>query len=152
MANIIKAVENKFQQIVTEQGYDLYDLEYVKENENYYLRVYIDSLTAGEKVGIEDCMKVTSAVNKYLDKEDPIEEAYMLEVSSPGIIRKLKKHGHYEAQVGNEISIKLYKKLDGFDSKRINGILEEVKEESIIFDGKEIAFTDIAKAETTFKF
>ncbi len=151
MSGIIKTIETNINEIVSNCGYELYDLELVKEGENTFLRVYIESLT-DTKIMIEDCLKVNSSVSKYLDTEDPIKEAYMLEVSSPGIIRRLKTKSHYERQIGSEILVKFNQKLDGFDSKQYNGVLQSVTDEKIVIDEKEIAFENIKKAETTFKF
>ena len=74
--------------IIEAEGLDLWDVEYVKEGSDYYLRVYIDK---PDGVNIDDCVTVTRALNEKLDAEDFIEEAYILEVSSPGLTRKLKK-------------------------------------------------------------
>lgn len=151
MSGIIKTIEANINEIVSSCGYELSDLELVKEGESTFLIVYIESVT-DTKIMIEDCLKVNSSLNKYLDTEDPIKDAYMLEVSSPGIIRKLKTKAHYERQIGSEISVKLNQKLDGFDSKQYNGVLQSVTDEMVVIDEKEIAFENIKKAETTFKF
>ncbi len=151
MSNIIETTKVKFDEIVQAEGYELYDVELSHEGENTFLRVYIESLN-NEGIMIEDCLKVNSALNKYLDQEDPINGAYMLEVSSPGVIRKLKTQSHYERQIGKEIAIKLKTKLEGFDSKSISAELQAVNEDGIVVDEKEIRYEDIHKAETTFKF
>ncbi len=151
MSSIIETTKAKFDEIVQAAGYELYDVELSHEGENTFLRVYIESLT-DEGIMIEDCLKVNSELNKYLDQEDPISGAYMLEVSSPGVIRKLKTESHYQRQIGKEIAIKLKTKLEGFDSKSISAVLQSVNENGIVIDDKEIAYEEIHKAETTFKF
>ncbi len=151
MSSIIETTKVKFDEIVQAAGYELYDVELSHEGDNTFLRVYIESLTdAG--IMIEDCLKVNSELNKYLDQEDPISGAYMLEVSSPGVIRKLKTKSHYERQIGKEIAIKLKQKLEGFDSKKASGVLQAVNDNGIVINDQEVAFEDIHKAETTFKF
>lgn len=151
MSSIIETTKVKFDEIVQATGYELYDVELTHEGENTFLRVYIESLS-NEGIMIEDCLKVNSALNKYLDQEDPISGAYMLEVSSPGVIRKLKTKVHFERQIDKEIAIKLKTKLEGFDSKSTSGVLQAVNDNGIVIDEKEIAYDDIHKAETTFKF
>ncbi len=151
MSSIIETTKAKFDEIVQAAGYELYDVELSHEGDSTFLRVYIESLT-NEGIMIEDCLKVNSELNKYLDQEDPINGAYMLEVSSPGVIRKLKTESHYQRQIGKEIAIKLKTKLEGFDSKSISAELQSVNENGIVIEDKEIAYEDIHKAETTFKF
>ncbi len=151
MSNIVNKIEPAVSEIVSEIGYELYDMELVVEGTSTILRVYIESLTEN-KIMIEDCIKANSVITKYLDQEDPITDAYMLEVSSPGIIRKLKKVEHYKKEINKEISIKTRNKVESFESKKHVGKLEAVNEEGIIIDGESIPFSEITKAETTFKF
>ncbi|HIY04638.1 MAG TPA: ribosome maturation factor RimP [Candidatus Anaerotignum merdipullorum] len=96
--------------IVAEKKLELVDLEFVKEGANWYLRVYIDKEGG---VSIDDCEAVSRELEAKLDTEDPIEQAYILEVSSPGIDRPLKKEADFEKFSGDIIDIKLYKALDG---------------------------------------
>ena len=87
MASIENKVENLIQEKVEEIGYDLYDVEYVKEGKNYFLRVYIDN----EKgISLEDCEKVSNEINPLLDEANIIADQYFLEVSSPWIERVLR--------------------------------------------------------------
>ncbi len=91
MANIEEKVEKLIKPVVEELGYSLYDVEYVKEGKDYFLRIFIDN----EKgINLEDCEKVTNSINDMLDKEDYIKTEYFLEVSSPGIERVLRKDEH----------------------------------------------------------
>ncbi len=101
-----------------ELGYMLWDVEYVKEGSQWFLRITIDS----EKgIDINDCEKMHRAIDPLLDEADPIEDAYNLEVSSPGIERELKTEEHIMACAGFEVEAKLYAPVNG--SKVICGIL-----------------------------
>ncbi len=115
--------------IIEAEGLDLWDVEYVKEGSDYYLRVYIDK---PDGVNIDDCVTVTRALNEKLDAEDFIEEAYILEVSSPGLTRKLKKDKEFEKSIGKLIRIKLYKADHG--GKEHIGRLKDFSPEMITID------------------
>lgn len=104
--------------IVQRFGVEIYDVEYVKEGGDWYLRAYIDK---PEGVNIGDCEQVSRALSDALDEEDYIEDAYILEVSSPGLGRALKKDRHLEKSLGEEVEIKTYKPIDG--RKEFAGIL-----------------------------
>ena len=106
--------------IIESAGLELWDVEYVKEGSDYYLRVYIDK-SGG--FNIDDCVLVTRALNEKLDADDFIEDAYILEVSSPGLTRKLKKDKEFEKSIGKLIRVKLYKAVEG--SKEHVGRLKE---------------------------
>ena len=88
----------------------LWDVEYVKEGSDYYLRAYIDK---DGGITIDDCVKVSRALSDELDREDFIEDAYILEVSSPGLGRTLKKDKDYERSIGQSVDIKTYRAVDG---------------------------------------
>lgn len=105
--------------IAEANGVSIYDVEYVKEGSEYYLRAYIDK---PEGVNIQDCENVSRALSDALDGEDFIPEAYILEVSSPGLGRTLKKDRHLQASLGEEVEIRLYKPLE--KQKEFAGILE----------------------------
>ena len=133
MANIEQKVENLLKPKIEEIGYELYDVEYVKEGKNYFLRIYIDN----EKgIDLNDCEKVNDAIVEPLDKADYIKEQYFLEVSSPGIERILRKEKHLEQNIGNEIAIKLFKK-DEEGKKEYQGILKKYTEQDIIIEDNE---------------
>lgn len=103
-------LNNLITPIIEEKGLELYHLEYVKENGENYLRIYIDN----EKgVSLQDCENVSRSVSDILDVEDPIEEAYYLEISSPGIDRILYSDKHLENNINNQVTIKLSKLLNG---------------------------------------
>lgn len=105
--------------IVEQAGVAVYDVEYVKEGKDYYLRVYIDK---PDGVNIQDCETVSRALSDALDAEDFIPDAYILEVSSPGLGRVLKKDRHLEQSLGEEVEIKTYKPID--KTKEFSGILK----------------------------
>ena len=105
--------------IADANGVYIYDVEYVKEGSEYYLRAYIDK---DGGVNINDCENVSRALSDVLDEEDPIPDAYILEVSSPGLGRTLKKDKHFEKSLGEEVELKLYKALD--KQKEFSGILK----------------------------
>jgi len=96
--------------VIESQGVSLYDLEFIKEGSDWILRLYIDKDTG---VDLEDCERVSRAAEAVLDEHDPIEQSYYLEVSSPGVERKLSKPAHYEQYQGHKIALRLYGPLDG---------------------------------------
>lgn len=98
---------------------EIYDVEYVKEGKDYYLRVYIDKQGG---VNIQDCENVSRALSDALDAEDFIPDAYILEVSSPGLGRVLKKDRHMERSLGETVELKAYKPIGG--QKEFSGILK----------------------------
>lgn len=107
--------------IVEEKGYEFYHLEFVKENNENYLRVYIDS---SEGITLDDCEKVSRAVSDLLDVEDPITDSYYLEVSSPGLNRGLYTDEHIKRNLGNKVLVKLTKAIN--NKKSFDGVLLEV--------------------------
>lgn len=132
---IAEIIEELLDGFLQENGYELYNCEFVKEGRDWFLRVYIDFAPAaqrpdgesqrpdGEKyIGTEDCEKTSRYLSEKLDEADPIEQNYYLEVSSPGLDRPLLKPEHYERYVGKEVEIKLYKGKDG--TKKIEGVLQ----------------------------
>ncbi len=138
---------NSFEEILNEHGYSLYDLEFIKKSN--ILSVLIER-TDGENINIDDCVKVSEILNQYLDSHEFYDEAYTLDVSSPGIMRPLKTKNHYQQQIGNEIEINLYQKDPKLNTKKVIGILEEVDEEEIVIDGNHFSFKQITKANVTF--
>ncbi|MBO5985169.1 MAG: ribosome maturation factor RimP [Lachnospiraceae bacterium] len=126
--------------IVEKMGIEIYDVEYVKEGSEYYLRAYIDKEGG---VNINDCEAVSRAFSDVLDEADPIEEAYVLEVSSPGLGRTLKKDRHLQKSIGQDVEVKLFKPLEGTKCKEFEG-------ELIRFDEKTITIRD-DKTERTFE-
>ena len=111
--------EELLKPIVDSLGLRIYDVEYVKEGSDYYLRAYIDKDVG---VTIDDCEAVSRALNVKLDEEDYVKDAYILEVSSPGLGRKLSRERHFVQSMGEEIEIKTYKPID--NCKEFVGILK----------------------------
>lgn len=110
-------------------GYDLYDVIYVKEAKDYYLRIFIDKNTG---ISLEDCEKVSNAVSDILDKEDIIKEQYFLEVSSTGVERVLRNDKHLKDNLEKEVEVKLFKNQEG--KKVYNGTLKEFNENSVTLE------------------
>ena len=109
-ADIEKRTEELVMPIIERFGYELWDVEYVKEGSDYYLRIYAD------KEGgftVDDCEAVSRAIDPLLDEEDFISDAYILEVSSPGLTRKLVKDRDFDRSIGRLIRVNLYKAVDG---------------------------------------
>lgn len=117
---VTEVVEAFAQPIVEELNLELVDVEYVKEGQDWFLRVFIDS----EKgVDIEECGAVSERLSEALDKEDPIHHLYFLDVSSPGAERPLKKEKDFQQAVGKQVAIKTYEPIDGekmFEGKMLS--------------------------------
>ena len=96
--------------IIAANHVELFDVDYIKEGQDWYLRVYIDKEGG---VTIDDCQAVSRAFNEVLDKENYIADQYIFEVSSPGLTRPLKKEKDYEKSIGRLLDIKLYKSVEG---------------------------------------
>lgn len=96
--------------IIEDNGYELVDVEYVKEGSDYYLRVYADKENG---IDINDCVFISKQLDQKLEEADAIKEAYILEVSSPGLTRPLKKDTDFKRSLGKLVEIKLYKTKDG---------------------------------------
>ena len=132
--------------------FELYDVEYVKEGGNWFLRTYIDKEGG---ITVDDCELVSRALSDLLDKADFIPDAYILEVSSPGLGRQLKRDRHFEKSIGEEVEIKLYKPMD--KRKEWTGILKAYDAEKLTIeleDGSELKLkrADIAMVRLTFDF
>ena len=118
--------------IAEANGVSVYDVEYVKEGADYHLCAYIDK---PEGVNIQDCENVSRALSDALDREDFIADAYILEVSSPGLGRALKKDKHLQASIGQEVELKLFRPIEkcrefsgelaGFDRESVTILQEE---------------------------
>lgn len=129
--------------LVEKANFELVDVEYVKEGSNWYLRVFIDKENG---INVDDCELISRELSDLLDEEDFIDDAYVLEVSSPGLGRPLKKEKDFNRSIGEDVDIKLYRMKNG--RKDYTGTLlahdkdtVTIKEddEEIVFDKKEIA-------------
>lgn len=116
-------------QVVGPMGYELVGIEYRRGADSGLLRIYIDR-EGGIK--LEDCVAVSRQVSAMLDVEDPLKEAYQLEVSSPGIDRPLFVREHFERFAGSKARIKLRMKLNG--RKRFEGVLQGVQDENVVLE------------------
>lgn len=127
MKKLEEKILNLIEKDVNQLGYELYDVEYNKKSQDYYLTIYIDS---EQGITLEDCEKVSDAIGDLLDEADYIEEQYFLEVSSPGLERTLRLDKHLEKAIGKEIEINLYTKVNNI--KHFRGKLKDFTPEEII--------------------
>ena len=143
--------EELLKPIAEANGVDIYDVEYVEEAGEWYLRAYIDKEGG---VTIDDCEAVSRALSDALDNPEFIEDAYYLEVSSPGLGRTLKKDRHFEKSIGMEVDVKTFKPVDG--SKEFTGTLKSFDKDTVtlMILEKEVSFSrkDIAKINLTLDF
>ena len=146
--DIEKKTEALLTPIAEANGVRVYDVEYVKEAGEWYLRAYIDK---DGGVDINECVDVSHALSDALDVDDFIEEAYTLEVSSPGLGRQLKKDRHFANSIGQDVELKLFKARDGV--KEFAGTLKSFDETTVtvtindkdeIFTRKEISVIKLA--------
>ncbi len=124
--NTVAAVWEIAKPVAEQLGLDIWDIRFVKEGADWFLRIFIDKEGG---ISIEDCENMSRAIDKPLDEADPIEQSYCLEVSSPGIERELVRDAHFEACKGEKIKVKLIRAVDG--QRDFGGILED-------FDGHAI--------------
>ena len=126
--------EALLQPIVEKNGFELVDVEYVKEAGNWYLRAYIDKPGG---ITVDDCEVVSRAFSDVLDEKDYIEDTYIFEVSSPGLGRPLKKDKDFKRSIGERIEIKLYRQIDR--QKEFEGVLKSFDEDTvtIVLDDEE---------------
>lgn len=151
---ITEVVEEILTDFLNEEGYELYNTEFIKEGKDWFLRVYIDKPEEGY-IGTEDCEKVSRYLSDKLDEADPIDKVYYLEVSSPGMDRVLAKPEHYVKYAGKEVDVKLYKGKDG--TKNISGILKYSDGEQVVVvdaTGKEwnLTLDEIARTRLAVVF
>lgn len=110
MANIEEKVENLVKDKIENLGYSIYDVQYVKEGQEYYLRIFIEKENGS--IDLNDCEKVNDAINDLLDSVDYIKDQYFLEVSSTGLEKILRKDKHLQDNIGSQIQIKLFKPIE----------------------------------------
>ena len=137
--------------LIEQNNFELVDVEYVKEGSNWYLRVYIDKENG---INVDDCELISRALSDLLDEKDFIEEAYILEVSSPGLGRPLKKEKDFARSIGEEVDVKLYRMKNG--RKDYTGILKSYDKESITIEDEETELvfsrSEIALVRLAFDF
>lgn len=137
--------------IAAESEFYIYDIEYIKEGGLWFLRVYIDK---DGGITMDECEAFSRTLSDTLDEADPISGNYYLEVSSPGIERRLKTEAHFRRYIGSVIDISLYKAVNG--SKLITGILKKYENNEIAVeaDGEDILLplSSVSKANLHFDF
>ncbi len=124
--NVVQAVWQIAEPIARELGLEIWDIRFLKEGANWFLRIFIDKEGG---IDISDCENMSRAIDKPLDEADPIEQSYCLEVSSPGIERELVRDEHFERYKGEKVMVKLIRPYEG--KRDFKGILED-------YDGKNI--------------
>jgi len=131
----LKMLEDLFKEEIESLGFEMYHMEYVKEEGMNILRFYIDH---ADGIALADCEMVSKKISVILDEKDPIVEDYNLEVSSPGIFRPLFTKRHMEKAIGEQVLLKTKKPVKG--TKNLKGILKDVDEERIIlvYDKEEV--------------
>ncbi|MCR5405756.1 MAG: ribosome maturation factor RimP [Lachnospiraceae bacterium] len=147
-----RRTEALIQPILDRLGFVMWDVEYVKEGADHYLRTYIDKENG---ITIDDCVEVSRALSDELDREDFIDEAYILEVSSPGLGRALKKDKDFERSIGQSVDVKTYKPIDGL--KQMTGVLLSYDKDSIEISAESgekirIGRSDLAKVNLSVDF
>lgn len=151
MSKLIDSIESNIKGTVENLGYEIEYVECVKEKDNKILRIVIDKKDAS--LTTEDCEKVSKAVEDDIDKNMK-DEAYILEVSSPGLERQLKNTRLFNKYLGSKIYVKLFNKID--DKKELEGMLEAADDKNIVLkvDDKKIDIEreNIACANTVYEF
>lgn len=130
--------------IVDEKGFELVDVEYVKEGSNWYLRAYVDKEGG---ITINDLESVSRILSDKLDEEDFISDAYILEVSSPGLGRPLKKDKDFDRNMGNEIEVHLYRAVDR--QKQLVGLLKAYNADTITIENEDGSETYIDRVNVS---
>ena len=125
MAKIVDKVFSIIDPIVIDMGYELLGIEYVASGKHSVLRLYID---CEEGIGVNDCESVSRQVSAIMDVEDPISGQYNLEVSSPGIERRLFVIAHYQRFLGHDVCLRTYRPIDG--RRNFTGFIGSVGETS----------------------
>lgn len=137
--------------IAEECGCYIYNVEFVKEGQMRYLRVYADK---DEGINIEECEKISRKLSDALDEADPIKESYCLEISSPGLERKLSLPWHFEKYMGYAIDVSLYKASNGV--KKFTGALVEYNDGNIVIetDTESVSFNkdEVADVHLHYEF
>ena len=143
---------SSLQPIVDANGFELVDVEYVKEGGTWYLRAYIDKPGG---ITVDDCELVSRAANDILDEKDFVEDSYVFEVSSPGLGRPLKKEKDFARSIGEEVEIRTFRPINR--QKEFIGILEAYDKETVTIELEEeekmqINRSDIALIRLAFDF
>ena len=130
---LVNEIYEMVKPIADELNYDIYHVEYVKENGELYLRIYIEK---DGGITLSDCEALSRRVSDLMDEKDPIKDPYFLEVSSPGLNRTLFTENHYKRFIGREVMVRFTKSIDG--KKNVKGILKEVNDDSIVVEADQL--------------
>lgn len=152
MTKVEKGIYDVVLPITKELGYFLYDVMFVKEGKEYYLRIFIDKESG---IDLDDCEVVSNRVSDLLDELDPISTPYNLEVSSCGLERHLREIDHYRAALGKEVEINLFKPFDGL--KQFVGVLSNIYDDNVIVlnnngNDIELKIDDVSSAKILFNW
>ncbi len=137
------------------KAYELVDIEYVKEGKDRFLRVYVDKEGG---ISHDDCVMISRKISEVMDSIDPIKDAYILEISSPGIERPLKKFKDFERFSGEKVEVKLYAPIEGLGLKKFIGWIDKAIDNDVYIEHEEtgeivvIAFEKISSAKLVFTF
>ena len=143
--NTVQRVEEIIKPFAEELGLDIWDVTFKKEGTDWYLRVFIDKEGG---VSIDDCVDLTHAVSKPLDDADPITPSYLLEVSSPGVERELKRDEHFEKYIGSPVMLRTIRPVDGV--RDFKGILKEYENKKITVETESEGELSFEKKELNF--
>lgn len=124
--NTVKIVWDIVKPLADELGLEIWDVRFLKEGSQWYLRVFIDKEGG---VDIDDCVNLSHAIDGPIDEANPIEQAYILEVSSPGVERELVRDSHFQANIGEKIKVKMIRPTQG--KREFSGVLESYDEGNI---------------------
>lgn len=148
-------IEDRVEELVTKKindlGYKVYDVMYVKEGKENYLKIFIDN---DQGISLDDCENVNNAITDMLDEADIIKDQYFLEISSPGVERHIRKDQQLEEHIGKDINIKLFKAID--KQKELTGSLQKFDKEQItlLIDNQEVTIerNNISSMKRAFKW
>lgn len=160
MAEALKhTIEDKARAIaeplVAAEGLELVDVEFLREQQGWVLRVFIDK--PGGRVGLDECSQISHALDPALDVEDFIPQTYSLEVSSPGLNRPLRKPEHFQRAVGQKVKVKTFGPIGDPPRKQFSGVLTQAEQAEVTVEVEgagpfRIPLRDIAKAHLVFEF
>ena len=143
--NTVKIVWDIVEPLAAELGLSIWDVRFLKEGSQWYLRVFIDK---DGGVGIDDCVNLSHAIDGPIDEANPIEQAYILEVSSPGVERDLVRDEHFTAFIGEKIKVKMIRPVEG--KREFSGILESYEDGNITIRLEDESGFTFTKKEASF--
>lgn len=149
MTKTEQEIKSMVSPLINELGYELYDVMYLKEGSEWFLRIFIDS---DKGIDLDDCEKVSVRVGELLDEKDPVSTSYSLEVSSCGLERHLREKEHFEKAIGKNIEVKFFKPIDG--KKSICGELIKFEDGLLVIKTEDteikVNLDDISSAKILF--